>query len=107
MQEGQDVLASLLQCSTRTWQLTDGRGAIARGTASGAATRRDHALLSVPDAGPRAGLPAVSLLRFDDRLVAPGAPAIELTPSFVLSARRDAAPTLNVRASMLPLLESF
>lgn len=107
MQEGQDVLASLLQCSTRTWQLTDGRGAIARGTASGAATRRDHALLSVPDAGPRAGLPAVSLLRFDDRLVALGAPAIELTPSFVLSARRDAAPVLNVRASVLPILESF
>lgn len=107
MQDGQDVLASLLQCSTRTWQLTDGRGAIARGTASGAATRRDHALLAAPDSGPRAGLPAVSLLRFDDRLAAPGAPAIELTPSFVLSAKREAAPTLNVRAQAVPLIASF
>ncbi len=107
MQDGQDVLASLLQCSTRTWQLTDGRGAVARGTASGAATRRDHALLAVPDSGPRAGLPAVSLLRFDDRLAAPGAPAIELTPAFVLAARRDGPPALNVRAAVLPLLESF
>ena len=107
MQEGQDVLASLLQSSTRTWQLTDGRGAVSRGTASGAATRRDHALLAVPDAGPRPGLPAVALLRFDDRVVAGGAPAVELTPAFVLSARRDAGPTLTVRAEALPLLESF
>lgn len=107
MQDGQDVLAGLLHASARTWRLSDGRGALSRGTASGAATRRAHALLAAPCIGPRAELPAVSLLRFDDRVSPSGAPPIELTPSFALSARRDGPPALTVRATVLPLLESF
>src|SRR5437660_459470 len=36
MADGQDVLASLLAQSVGTWQLSDGRRALARGTRSGA-----------------------------------------------------------------------
>ena len=105
MTAGQDVLTSLLQSSTRTWQLADGCGASARGTATGAATRRDHAWLALP---PRAETPAdVALLRFDDRLTPAGGLTVELTPGFVLSARREQAPLLGARANSLPLLESF
>jgi hypothetical protein len=105
MTAGQDVLTSLLQSSTRTWQLADGCGASARGTATGAATRRDHAWLALP---PRAETPAdVALLRFDDRLTPAGGLTVELTPGFILSARREQAPLLGARANSLPLLESF
>jgi hypothetical protein len=107
MEPGQDVLASLLDASTRTWWLSDGRGAIAHGTASGAATRREHALLAAPGAGPRAEWPAVALLRFDDRVAAEDSPAVELTPSFVLAARGDTAPALTGRVPALAQLESF
>ena len=107
MEPGQDVLASLLDASTRTWWLSDGRGAIAHGTASGAATRREHALLAVPGAGPRAEWPAVSLLRFDDRVAAEDSPAVELTPAFVLASRGETAPALTARVPALAQLESF
>jgi hypothetical protein len=107
MQDGQDVLAALLRASARTWRLSDGRGALARGTASGAATRRAHALLAAPQVGPRAERPAVALLRFDDRVTPPGAPPVELTPAFVLAARREGPPQLTVRATGLGLIESF
>lgn len=107
MPDGQDVLASLLDASARTWRLSDGRGALSRGTASGAATRRSHALLAAPHVGPRAELPAVALLRFDDRVTPEGGPPFELTPAFVLASRRAAAPQLSVRAGLLPELESF
>ena len=107
MPDGQDVLASLLYASGRTWRLSDGRGALSRGTASGAATRRGHALLAAPQVGPRADLPAVSLLHFDDRVTPDGGPPFELTPAFVLASRGDAAPQLSVRAGLLPALESF
>ena len=107
MEPGQDVLAALLDASTRTWWLSDGRGAIAHGTASGAATRREHALLAVPGAGPRAEWPAVSLLRFDDRVAAGDGPAVELTPAFVLAARGAGAPALTARVAVLARLESF
>lgn len=107
MQDGQDVLAALLHASARTWRLSDGRGALARGTASGAATRRAHALLAAPQVGPRAELPAVALLRFDDRVTPPGAPPVELTPAFALAAQRVGPPLLSVRAAGLDLLESF
>ena len=105
MQPGQDVLAALLDASARTWRISDGRGALARGTASGAATRRGHALLSAPAVGPRAEQPAVALLRFDDRAMA-GGPAIELTPAFAL-ARGDGGAAVSVRAGMLSAVESF
>ena len=107
MSDGQDVLASLLHASARTWRLSDGRGALSRGTASGAATRRGHALLAAPLVGPRAELPAVALLRFDDRVTPEDGPAFELTPAFVLASRGDASPQLAVRAGQPPTLESF
>jgi hypothetical protein len=107
MEPGQDVLASLLDASTRTWWLSDGRGASAHGTASGAATRREHALLAAPGAGPRAEWPAVSLLRFDDRVAAEDSPAVELTPAFVLASRGETAPALTARVPALAQLESF
>jgi hypothetical protein len=107
MQPGQDVLASLLRTSARSWRLSDGRGALSRGTASGAATRRSHALLAAPDVGPRAEWPAVSLLRFDDRITLPSGHALELTPAFMLASRRDGPASLTVRAGVLPLIEAF
>jgi hypothetical protein len=107
MSDGQDALAALLHGSARTWRLSDGRGALSRGTASGAATRRGHALLAAPLVGPRAELPAVSLLRFDDRVTPDEGPAFELTPAFVLAGRGDATPQLAVRAGLPPTLESF
>src|SRR5437773_8570114 len=97
MPDGQDVLAALLQGSGRTWRLSDGRGALSRGTASGAATRRSHALLGAPEVGPRAEWPAVALLRFDDRATLPDGHALQLTPAFVLSGRRDGPPALAAR----------
>ena len=107
MQPGQDVLAALLDTSARTWRLSDGRGSLARGTASGAATRREHALLSAPGIGPCTDRPAVALLRFDDRVTPEGGPAVELTPAFSLSSRADGPPLISARATVLPLLESF
>lgn len=107
MPPGQDVLAALLDASARTWRLSDGRGSLARGTASGAATRRGHALLSAPAVGPRAEWPAVSLLRFDDRVTPEGGAALELTPGFALAARGDGPPAVHARAGVLSVLESF
>src|SRR5262249_4288390 len=112
MQPGQDVLASLLRASSRTWRLSDGRGALSRGTASGAATRRGHALLSAPQVGPHAAWPAVSLLRFDDRVTPVEGTAIELTPAFMLGSRARGAPLrlaprLAARAGGLGTCESF
>src|SRR5262249_17568759 len=95
MQPGQAVLASLPRASSRTWRLADGRGALSRGTASGAATRRGHALLSAPQVGPHAAWPAVSLLRFDDRVTPVEGTAIELTPAFMLGSRAGGAPSLT------------
>src|SRR5689334_4296242 len=107
MPPGQDVLAALLHASARTWRLSDGRGSLARGTASGAATRRGHALLSAPAVGPRAEWPAVSLLRFDDRISPPGGAPVELTPAFHRSTRVDGQPVITARAGVLSHLESF
>src|SRR5262245_23707747 len=112
MQPGQDVLSSLLRASARSWRLSDGRGALSRGTASGAATRRGHALLSAPQVGPHAAWPAVSLLRFDDRVTPVEGTAIELTPAFMLGSRAGGAPSLTApsltaRAGSLASCESF
>lgn len=105
MADGQEVLVDLLERSTRTWQLVDRRGALARGTVSGAATRRDHVLLAAP--GPDDGPLAVSLLRFDDRLVPYGGAPIELTPTFTAAARGDGPVALGARGYPAALLESF
>ena len=107
MQPGQDVLASLLRASARSWRLSDGRGALSRGTASGAATRRAHALLSAPQVGPHAAWPAVSLLRFDDRARLADGQVLELTPAFMLTHRPNGAATLTARAGSLASCESF
>jgi hypothetical protein len=107
MQPGQDVLPSLLRASARSWRLSDGRGALSRGTASGAATRRAHVLLSAPAVGPHAAWPAVSLLRFDDRARLGDGQVLELTPAFILVHRTTGAPTLTARAGSLASCESF
>src|SRR5260221_10948433 len=102
MPDGLDALVALLDASARTWRLSDGRGALSRGTASGAATRRGHALLTAPLVGPRAELPAVSLLRFDDRVTPQDGAGFGLTPAFVLARPRGPAPPLRVRARPPP-----
>jgi hypothetical protein len=107
MQPGQDVLSSLLRASARSWRLSDGRGALSRGTASGAATRRAHALLSAPQVGPHAAWPAVSLLRFDDRVRLADGQVLELTPAFMLSSKPGGTPALTARAGSLAHGESF
>src|SRR4029077_7444580 len=107
MSDGQDVLASLLHASARTWRLSDGRGALSRGTASGAATRRAHALLSAPQVGPHAAWPAVSLLRFDDRVRLAEGQVTELTPAFLLAGKPGATPSLTARAGSLGVCEHF
>jgi len=107
MQPGQDVLPSLLRASARSWRLSDGRGALSRGTASGAATRRAHALLSAPQVGPHAAWPAVSLLRFDDRVRLADGQVLELTPAFMLAHRPSGAPSLTARAGAFASCESF
>ena len=107
MQPGQDVLSSLLRASARSWRLSDGRGALSRGTASGAATRRGHALLSAPQVGPHAAWPAVSLLRFDDRLRLADGQVMELTPAFMLAAKPGAPPALTARAGSIASVENF
>src|SRR5262249_61964273 len=98
MQPGQDVLASLLRASSRTWRLSDGRGALSRGTASGAATRRGHALLAAPQVGPHAAWPAGSLLRFDDRARLAGGQVLGVPPAVMLASRPNAPPGLAARA---------
>ena len=107
MQPGQDVLPSLLRASARSWRLSDGRGALSRGTASGAATRRAHALLSAPQVGPHVAWPAVSLLRFDDRARLADGQVLELTPAFMLAHRPAGALMLTARAGSLASCESF
>jgi hypothetical protein len=52
-------------------------------------------------------LPAVSLLRFDDRVTAADGHAIELTPAFMLVGPRGSAQSLAARANVLPLIEDF
>src|SRR6185436_13411071 len=104
---GQDVLPSLLRASARSWRLSDGRGALSRGTASGAATRRAHALLSAPAVGPHVAWPAVSLLRFDDRARLADGQVLELTPAFMLAQRAGGKPMLTARAGSLASCESF
>jgi hypothetical protein len=107
MQPGQDVLSSLLRASARSWRLSDGRGALSRGTASGAATRRAHALLAAPQVGPHAAWPAVSLLRFDDRLRHSDGQVMEMTPAFMLAHRPNGALSLTARAGSLASCEAF
>src|SRR5260221_380920 len=101
MPDGQDVLASLLAASAGAWQLSDGRGALARGTRSGAPTRRGHALLAAPQVGPRAELPAVALLRFDDPGARGGGGPFGVTPRVVIAARGGGVDPLDPDAGAM------
>jgi len=65
MRLGQEVLANLDAAAACEWLLTNALGGAASGTASGAHTRRSHALLL---AGDGAGGAAISLLKLDERL---------------------------------------
>lgn len=65
MRLGQEVLSNLDAATTREWLLTNALGGAASGTASGAHTRRSHALLLATDTEGRA---AISLLKLDERL---------------------------------------
>jgi len=107
MEPGQDVHATLAGPGRRRWWLADGRGAIAHGTVSGAATSRVHALLAAPQAGPCPDRPSVSLLRFDDRVMTPDGASLELTPAFVLASRGDDAPSLVLRGPARSAPASF
>jgi len=68
------------------WLLTNALGGAACGTASGAHTRRTHALLLAQDGR---GLPAISLLKLDERLHVGG-------ESFELGSNLIAAPVPEV-----------
>jgi hypothetical protein len=69
MRLGQDVLSDFEAATARAmayeWLLTNAVGGAAYGTASGAHTRRSHALLLAKD---REGRAAISLLKLDERL---------------------------------------
>jgi hypothetical protein len=65
MHLGQDVLHDFPASVRREWLLSNGSGATAAGTATGAVARRTHALLTAPL---RHGRPRTLLLRLDERL---------------------------------------
>lgn len=65
MRLGQDVLSILGAATSSEWLIADGMGGAASGTASGAHTRRSHALLVATD--PQ-GIARVALLKLDERL---------------------------------------
>lgn len=67
MRLGQDVLSDLTAATAREWLIADDLGGAASGTASGAHTRRSHALLAAADA---AGAFTIALLKLDERLSA-------------------------------------
>jgi hypothetical protein len=76
---GQHVLTDFESASRHEWLLTDGIGGHAAGTASGAPTRRTHALLAA--ASPHGALTAL-LLRFEEKL-AIGSAVHDLAAAFV------------------------
>jgi hypothetical protein len=86
MDRGQDVLHDFERASRQEWRWSDGLGGYAAGTASGAPTRRSHALLAV--AGP--GGPTTLVLRFEEKL-AVGAAVHELAPAFAAGRARAGA----------------
>jgi hypothetical protein len=99
MENGQGVPHDLELASRREWLITDGAGGYAAGTASGAPTRRTHALLAA--AGPHGALTSL-LMRFEEKLVVNGV-THDLSASFTA---RPGAP-LQSRAGALADLESF
>ena len=107
MRIGQDVLTDLAAATAREWLVADGLGGAASGTASGAHTRRSHALLVAPD--PR-GRPSVSLLKVDERLHV-GAGSFDLACNLVASPAVASGPggdpPLLARPAGHLLLQSF
>jgi glycogen debranching enzyme-like protein/amylo-alpha-1,6-glucosidase len=112
MRLGQDVLSDLDAALAREWLLTNGVGGSASGTAAGAHTRREHALLIA--AGPY-GRPTVALLKLDERLQV-GVESYELACNLHTAtdaepegtpAAADAAPRYQARPAGHLLLEEF
>ena len=87
MASGQDVLADFERASRREWLLTDGLGGLACGTASGAPTRRAHALFAAASPG---GALTTLVLRCEEKLALGGA-MHELSSSFVNGRARAGA----------------
>jgi len=78
MFDGTDTPTDFAAATAREWLLPDGLGGYAAGTASGAPSRRAHALLAAP--APHGRLAAL-VLRFEERLQL-GAAAHELSASW-------------------------
>jgi hypothetical protein len=99
MFDGSNTPTAFDAASAREWLLSDGCGGYAAGTASGAPSRRAHALLAAPS--PHGRLTAL-LLRFEEKLQLGGA-SHELSASWW--ARPGAGPV--ARAGAWQQLESF
>ena len=65
MFDGPNTSPAFAAATAREWLLSDGCGGYAAGTASGAPSRRAHALLAAPS--PSGGLAAL-VLRFEEKL---------------------------------------
>jgi hypothetical protein len=99
MFDGSNALPTFEAATAREWLLSDGCGGYAAGTASGAPSRRAHALLAAPTAHGR--LTAL-VLRFEEKLLL-GPASYELSTSWW--ARPGSAPV--ARPGAYAQLESF
>jgi hypothetical protein len=94
MPPGQDVLTDFEHASRHEWLMMDGIGGHAAGTASGAPTRRTHALLAAASAQ---GAITALVLRFEEKL-ALGSSVHDLAAAFVAG---------HARAGAFSQLESY
>ncbi len=99
MFDGSNARPDFAAATAREWLLSDGLGGYAAGTASGAPSRRSHALLAAPAAY---GRPIALVLRFEEKLQA-GSATHELSASWW--ARPGSAPV--PRAGAFDQLVSF
>ncbi len=99
MFDGSNAPHDFAAATAREWLLSDGRGGYAAGTASGAPTRRAHALLAAQAAW---GQPVALVLRFEEKLTTAAA-SHELSSSWW--ARPGSAPV--PRAGAFEQLVSF
>jgi hypothetical protein len=86
MDRGQDVLSDFERASRHEWRWSDGLGGYAAGTASGAPTRRAHALLAVAEP---LGVTTL-VLRFEEKL-ALGSAVHDLSAAFSAGRARAGA----------------
>jgi hypothetical protein len=105
MRHGQDVLASPDAVHDTEWLLSNGLGGSASGTASGAATRRTHALLT---AATEHGRLVTLLLGFDERLL-DEASSWDLTPvtPAVRASAVPAAAAAGPRSAARAVIDAF